>query len=133
MATKSTKTKSETSETQGREKSAEGRQQRSDRELEDTFPASDPPSVTQPSATPGGEKTVTVAAAAKTQNTDQKTRRKEGQVQSKHMQLDDELAASFPASDPPSITQPAIKLGAPEHKGQEPKGPNESRSQFFRG
>jgi hypothetical protein len=50
MATKSTKTKSEAS---GREKSDEGRQKRLDRELEDTFPASDPPSVIQPGTTPG--------------------------------------------------------------------------------
>jgi hypothetical protein len=53
MAAKSTKTKSETSETQGREISAEGRQERLDRELEDTFPASDPPTITQPGVKPG--------------------------------------------------------------------------------
>jgi hypothetical protein len=46
-------TKSETSETQGREKSAKVRQERLDRELEDTFPASDPPTVTQPGVKPG--------------------------------------------------------------------------------
>jgi hypothetical protein len=133
MAAKSTKTKRETSETQGREISAEERQERLDRELEDTFPESDPPSVTQPRTAPGGEKTVTATAAAKTQNTDQKTRRNESQAQSKQMQLDGELADSFPASDPPSITHPAIKLGAPEHRRQELKSPNESRSRFYRG
>ena len=53
MVTKTTKTKSETSETQGREKSATGRQEQLDRELEGTFPASDPPSVTQPGIKPG--------------------------------------------------------------------------------
>jgi hypothetical protein len=30
--------------------------------------------------------------------------------------LDRELADTFPASDPPSVTQPGVKLGAPEHK-----------------
>lgn len=34
----------------------------------------------------------------------------------KDKQLDRELADSFPASDPPSITQPSIKSGAPERK-----------------
>jgi len=53
MVTKTTKTKSERSETQGREKSAKKRQERLDRELEDSFPASDPPSVTQPGVKPG--------------------------------------------------------------------------------
>jgi hypothetical protein len=31
-------------------------------------------------------------------------------------ELDRELADSFPASDPPSITQPNVKSGAPERK-----------------
>jgi hypothetical protein len=31
-------------------------------------------------------------------------------------QLDEELEESFPASDPPSVTQPGVKMGAPEHK-----------------
>ncbi len=31
-------------------------------------------------------------------------------------ELDHELADSFPASDPPSVTQPGIKLGTPDHK-----------------
>ena len=31
-------------------------------------------------------------------------------------ELDHELADSFPASDPPSITQPGVKSGAPERK-----------------
>ena len=31
-------------------------------------------------------------------------------------ELDRELADSFPASDPPSATQPSIKSGAPERK-----------------
>jgi hypothetical protein len=53
MVAKTIKTKSETVEAQSREKSAKGRQERLDRELEDTFPASDPPSVTQPGVKPG--------------------------------------------------------------------------------
>ncbi len=31
-------------------------------------------------------------------------------------ELDRELADSFPASDPPSVTQPSVKSGAPERK-----------------
>jgi hypothetical protein len=31
-------------------------------------------------------------------------------------QLDRELADTFPASDPPSVTHPSIKSGAPERK-----------------
>jgi hypothetical protein len=31
-------------------------------------------------------------------------------------QLDRELADTFPASDPPSVTHSSIKLGAPERK-----------------
>jgi hypothetical protein len=31
-------------------------------------------------------------------------------------ELDRELADSFPASDPPSVTQPTVKSGAPERK-----------------
>jgi hypothetical protein len=34
----------------------------------------------------------------------------------KDKQLDRELADSFPASDPPSVTQPSVKSGAPERK-----------------
>ena len=31
-------------------------------------------------------------------------------------ELDRELADSFPASDPPSVTQPSVKSGAPARK-----------------
>jgi hypothetical protein len=41
----------------------------------------------------------------------QETSRKDQQNQ-----LDRELADTFPASDPPSVTHPSIKLGAPERK-----------------
>jgi hypothetical protein len=53
MVAKTIKTKSETAEPQNRENAAKRRQERLDRELEDTFPASDPPSVTQPGVKPG--------------------------------------------------------------------------------
>lgn len=36
-------------------------------------------------------------------------------------ELDRELADSFPASDPPSMTQPAPKPGSPERKGSKSK------------
>ena len=57
---------------------------------------------------------MTAATKAKTEDTDQAG--KESQAQSQQMRLDEELAESFPASDPPSITQPGIKLGAPERQ-----------------
>ena len=54
MVMKTTNTKKgEIVEDQRREESANGRQEQLDRELEDTFPASDPPSVTQPGVRPG--------------------------------------------------------------------------------
>jgi hypothetical protein len=54
MVTKTTNIKKgEIVEEQRREKSANGRQEQLDRELEGTFPASDPPSVTQPGVKPG--------------------------------------------------------------------------------
>jgi hypothetical protein len=59
---------------------------------------------------------MTEATKAKTEDTDQSGSRKESQAQSQQMRLDEELAESFPASDPPSITQPGIKLGAPERQ-----------------
>jgi hypothetical protein len=34
---------------------------------------------------------------------------------------DEELEDSFPASDPPSPTQPNVTAGAPDHKGEKPK------------
>ncbi|HET6377756.1 MAG TPA: hypothetical protein VFG05_05545 [Methylocella sp.] len=35
-------------------------------------------------------------------------------------ELERELEESFPASDPPSITQPGIKAGAPDHERRRP-------------
>ena len=43
----------------------------------------------------------------------------------KHDETDEELERgledSFPASDPPSATQPSVKVGAPDHKGDKAK------------
>jgi hypothetical protein len=36
-------------------------------------------------------------------------------------ELDQELEDSFPASDPPSMTQPNVTAGAPDHKGKKTK------------
>jgi hypothetical protein len=36
-------------------------------------------------------------------------------------ELEQELEDSFPASDPPSATQPNVTAGAPDHKGEKPK------------
>ncbi|WGJ16672.1 hypothetical protein QEV83_04935 [Methylocapsa sp. D3K7] len=45
---------------------------------------------------------------------------KESLAEKEHEELDDELDReledSFPASDPPSMTQPALKPGGPERK-----------------
>ncbi|MGB6174798.1 MAG: hypothetical protein WBF43_00305 [Methylocella sp.] len=46
--------------------------------------------------------------------TDKKPKERSAKDQQK--QLDRELADSFPASDPPSVTQPSVKSGAPERK-----------------
>jgi len=35
--------------------------------------------------------------------------------------LDDELADTFPASDPPSMTQPSVKVGSPDHQRRKAK------------
>jgi hypothetical protein len=53
MVTKTMETKSQTAEAQNRNNAVKGRQERLDRELEDTFPASDPPTVTLPGVKPG--------------------------------------------------------------------------------
>jgi hypothetical protein len=36
-------------------------------------------------------------------------------------ELEQELEDSFPASDPPSATQPNVTAGAPDHKGEKAK------------
>ena len=36
-------------------------------------------------------------------------------------ELERELEDSFPASDPPSVTQPNVTAGAPDHEGEKPK------------
>jgi hypothetical protein len=39
----------------------------------------------------------------------------------KDEELERELEDSFPASDPPSATQPSVKASAPDHKGDQAK------------
>ena len=39
----------------------------------------------------------------------------------KDEELEQELEDFFPASDPPSMTQPSVKAGAPDHKGEKAK------------
>ncbi|MGA7384548.1 MAG: hypothetical protein WBW81_07625 [Methylocella sp.] len=55
-----------------------------------------------------------MAAKAKTKTG--KKPKQENSGNDKQKQLDRELADSFPASDPPSVTQPAVKSDAPEGK-----------------
>ncbi len=55
-----------------------------------------------------------MTAKAKTKTDKKPKQEKSGK--DKQKQLDRELADSFPASDPPSITQPSVKSGAPERK-----------------
>jgi hypothetical protein len=55
-----------------------------------------------------------MTAKAKTK-TDKKPKH-ENSDKDKQKQLHRELADSFPASDPPSVTQPGVKSGAPERK-----------------
>ena len=58
-----------------------------------------------------------MTATTKARETDQKSSRKDSQSKSKQARLDDELEDSFPASDPPSITQPGrLKPGGPERE-----------------
>lgn len=41
--------------------------------------------------------------------------------ESQDAELEQELEDSFPASDPPSLTQPRATAGAPDHKGRKGK------------
>jgi hypothetical protein len=47
---------------------------------------------------------------------DHEHEKQESLAKNEMKELDRELADSFPASDPPSVTQPSIKSGAPERK-----------------
>jgi hypothetical protein len=58
------------------------------------------------------ERTMTTKAKTKTD----KKPKQEKLGTYKQKQLNRELSDSFPASDPPSITQPSVKSGAPERK-----------------
>jgi len=55
---------------------------------------------------------MTTKAKAKTE----KKPKQETSGKDRQNQLDRELADTFPASDPPSVTHPSIKSGAPERK-----------------
>lgn len=69
--------------------------QKLDRQLEDSFPASDPPSIVRdPPETPGKKPTGAEARKAACEKAAQER------------ELDAELEDSFPASDPPAMTQP---------------------------
>jgi hypothetical protein len=54
------------------------------------------------------------ATKAKTEDQIRQAVARKARPKSQQLRLDEELAESFPASDPPSITQPGIKPGAPE-------------------
>lgn len=60
---------------------------------------------------------MTAKAKAKTKKPrTHETVRRQSSGQDQEKQLDRELAESFPASDPPSITQPGVGPGGPERK-----------------
>jgi hypothetical protein len=59
---------------------------------------------------------MTAKAKTKTKTKTDKKPKQENLGKDKQTPLDRELADSFPASDPPSVTQPSIKSGAPERK-----------------
>lgn len=50
-----------------------------------------------------------------------KSKTKEAPSENQNARLDRELADTFPASDPPSATEPVASLGGPDHKGAEAK------------
>jgi hypothetical protein len=85
--------------------------------IEDSFPASDPPAVTQPASPPKDAR----AAAEDGAITD------DGEPTGAEAQqcLDESLEDSFPASDPPSITQPPGEgVGAPARPKPKEDGPH---------
>lgn len=77
-----------------------------EKSIEDSFPASDPPAVTQP-AKPPADAAAEDAAIASPET---------------EAALDDSLDDSFPASDPPSMTRPPGEgvVGAPRKPDLEP-------------
>ena len=59
---------------------------------------------------------MTVKAKAKTDKKPKQENSDKDKQTPLDRELDRELADSFPASDPPSVTQPRVKSGAPERK-----------------
>ena len=60
---------------------------------------------------------MTAKAKAKTKKPrTQESARRQNSGQDREKRLDRELAESFPASDPPSVTQPGFIPGGPERK-----------------
>lgn len=88
--------------------------ERNDRQLEEgleeSFPASDPPAVTQPS-NPPAPTTEPTCAADRLDKAEQ------------DRQLEEGLEETFPASDPVSITQPEQSIGAPPRPAEEDDEP----------
>lgn len=81
-----------------------------DKSIEDSFPASDPPAVTQPANPPQD---------AQTGDEDEGSAAADLQAC-----LDESLEDTFPASDPPALTQPPGEaVGAPPRPEPEPDEP----------
>jgi hypothetical protein len=78
--------------------------------LEESFPASDPPAVTQPSNPPAPVSDETCAA-------DRLDKAEQDR------QLEEGLEETFPASDPVSITRPEHSIGAPPRPPEEDDEP----------
>jgi hypothetical protein len=51
-------------------------------------------------------------------------------AQEREDQLDLELDGTFPASDPLALTQPSVKPGAPERKGEDTRRGEKHRRRF---
>lgn len=81
-----------------------------DQALEDSFPASDPPAASGPRGITGAE---VAPAPAKSVPTETET---EAECQAESDALDEALAESFPASDPPAQT---MKRGAEDAAPEE--------------
>ena len=67
--------------------------------LEDTFPASDPPALTNPSSFTGAEDV-------------RSEKEQDASSEALDAELDEALEETFPASDPPALTNPSSFTGA---------------------